>query len=186
MSTVFDLLKQHREVEDARRLLCHILGLNDAGYLSHKDDFVSPENERCFLEGIRKLKAHVPLQYITHTAPFFGRDFYVDESVLIPRFDTEIVLQEALNTCKSGTVLDLCTGSGCIGITMKLENPEYDVLCSDISEKALHVAKKNAEKLNAEVSFSKGDLFENIKERFYMIVSNPPYISEEEMKTLEP
>ena len=115
-------------------------------------------------------------------------DFFVDENTLIPRQDTEILVEEVIkiaNKMMKPKILDLCTGSGIIAISLKKYIPNAEVTGIDISEKALDVANKNAQKLNTEVKFLKSDLFENIgKNKFDIIVSNPPYIKKEEIKKL--
>ncbi|MDD7393543.1 MAG: peptide chain release factor N(5)-glutamine methyltransferase [Eubacteriales bacterium] len=129
----------------------------------------------------------VPVQYLTNRAFFFGREFYVDERVLIPRFDTETLVDVALPLAdESSEVLDLCCGSGCIGLSLALEK-NCSVTLADVSEDALDVCRINAEKTGAKnVSFIKHDVFsDEIRGLFDVIVCNPPYISADEMKTLD-
>ena len=162
----------------------------DKSFLMVHDDYLLHDDEiikiNTFVE--RRIKGE-PLQYIIDEQYFFGRKFYVDENVLIPRADTEILIEEILNEVPKTSnlkILDLCTGSGCIAITLKKERLDLDVFAGDISEKALNVAKKNAEILNADVKFIKSDLFDNISEQdFDVIVSNPPYIESENCKGLD-
>ena len=115
-------------------------------------------------------------------------DFYVDENVLIPRPDTEILVEEVIKISKKidrPKVLDLCTGSGAIAISIAKNVPSADVYAVDISEKALGVAKKNAHRLGANVKFIKSDLFKELKKtKFDVIVSNPPYIKKEDIPFL--
>ena len=120
-----------------------------------------------------------PLQYITNKQEFMGLDFYVDENVLIPQPDTEILVCEVLDICKSSdvsSILDICTGSGAIGISIAKNVSGAVVSASDISTAALSVAKRNALSNNVDVNFIESDMFENIHEKFDIIVSNPPYI----------
>lgn len=183
------------------------------------------------LEGVLKQREQrVPLQYLMNECEFMGYDFYVDERVLIPRQDTECLVelavesirteklyrkQKILNSktdsigsgsepvsAKNGSndadggkvnlelqqmkVLDLCTGSGCIGISVSKLCPDTEVTLADISEGALAVAGKNAENLKADVSLVQGNLFENIEGRFDYILSNPPYIPSEVIEGLMP
>ena len=130
-----------------------------------------------------------PLQYILREAPFFGHDFYVDRHVLIPRPETELLCEwasEVLSCEKQPQVLDLCCGSGCLGISLKLRKPSAAVTCSDISADALDVAKLNAFRLNADVSFLQSDLFADVPDGlFNLIVSNPPYIPSSQCGTLQ-
>lgn len=126
-----------------------------------------------------------PLWYVTGSADFYGREFFVDESVLIPRPETEELVENALKAIKDGDkVLDLCTGSGAIAVTVAKES-KAEVYASDISAAALATAKKNAENLDANVTFIESDMFENIDGKFDVIISNPPYISEKDMKNLQ-
>ncbi len=128
-----------------------------------------------------------PLQYILGTQPFMGFDFFVSPAALIPRFDTEILAQQALKRLRGGmTALDLCTGTGAIGISLKLIKPNIDVTLADISRDALTLAKRNADALGADVEFIEGDLFAPLAGRtFDMIICNPPYIRTDELPALQ-
>lgn len=135
-------------------------------------------------QAVKKRIKHIPLGYIFGKAYFYGREFEVDKNVLIPRQDTEILVERLIldvnnfqnQTFKKAKILDIGTGSGAIAITVQKET-QAEVMAVDISEKALAVAKTNAEKLKAKVEFKKSDLFDNVKgEKFDFIVSNPPYI----------
>ncbi|MBC1922630.1 peptide chain release factor N(5)-glutamine methyltransferase [Listeria grayi] len=138
------------------------------------------------LQDLDRYLAGEPIQYILKTAPFFGYDFYVDNHVLIPRPETEELVYKALETAKKTgfrKVLDICTGSGVIGITMKKELPELTVTLSDISPEALQVSKKNAQQLGAEVRCIETDVadyFVDNCEKYQLIIANPPYIAEHE------
>ena len=126
-----------------------------------------------------------PLQYILGNVEFFGRKINVDKGVLIPRFETELLVDKCLPLIsKKSKILDLCCGSGAIGITVKLEK-ECEVVASDISEKALNVAKKNAKRLEANIKFIKSDLFQAINTKFDGIICNPPYIKSSEISELQ-
>lgn len=133
-----------------------------------------------------------PLQYILKTVPFFHCEIEVSPSVLIPRPETEqlvemIVKELEGQELKGKRLLDLCAGSGCIAIALKKALPDLEVFASDICEKALNLAKKNATQNGVEVGFVQSDLFENLQEKhFDFLVSNPPYVSEEEFLSLEP
>lgn len=157
-------------------------------------------------EVLLKREQRVPLQYLMGECEFMGFDFSVDERVLIPRQDTECLVELAVedirniktqNRCEFNNaedqkneqkvkVLDLCTGSGCIGISVKKLCQNTEVTLADISEGALAVAKKNAENLNANVTLIRGNLFENIEGRFDYILSNPPYIPSPVIQGLMP
>lgn len=167
------------------------------------DEINDKEAEERYKELISKRKEHVPLQYLLGTQEFMGYTFKVTPDVLIPRADTETVLEEVLlkvpqtlknlevllkvpQTLKNLKILDLCTGSGCIAISLALIlNPEV-CIGTDISEKALKIAKANGENLAPMVKFIQSDLFENVTGSYDLIISNPPYITTEECKKLMP
>lgn len=132
-------------------------------------------------ENLEKLKNNYPIQYIIGYVDFFGYKIYVDENTLIPRYETEYLVEKTLNYIKkykfeNPKILDLCTGTGCIGLTLKKELPNSDITLSDISLKALKIANKNKNNLNVDVSIIESDLFKNIKNKFDIIISNPPYV----------
>ena len=137
---------------------------------------------------IEKLMKYEPVQYVTGKADFYGRDFIVTRDVLIPRNETEELEMRILNDykCFEGErldVLDIGTGSGCIAITLSLENPRFRVMAIDNSEKALEVAAMNASRLSAAVEFAKDDILNPVvvnKRKFDIIISNPPYVTESE------
>ena len=139
---------------------------------------------------LKQREQRVPLQYLMGECEFMGYDFYVDERVLIPRQDTECLVELAVESIRKKSikvkVLDLCTGSGCIGISVAKLCPDTEVTLADISDGALSVAKKNAQNLDADVTLIKGNLFENIEGRFDYILSNPPYIPSEVIEGLMP
>lgn len=142
-----------------------------------------------FISRIEKRKKHIPLQYIINKQNFYGLDLYVNESVLIPRYDTENIVDcivKDFEGSKDISVLDLCTGSGCIAISLK-KNGFEKVFALDISDKALEVAKHNAYIHNADITFIKSDLYKELPNdiRFDLIVSNPPYIRSGEIEKLD-
>ena len=172
----------------ARLLLQYILK-KPRQYLIVYDNKEITEKEKWeYFVNIEKLTQGIPLQHITHTQEFMKMDFFVNEDVLIPRPDTEILVEEVIKIAKNmknPVILDLCTGSGAIGISIAKNVQNAKVYATDISEKALEVAKQNAENLNAKVKFIKSDLFEKIdKMKFDIIVSNPPYIKKEDIHYL--
>lgn len=141
-----------------------------------------------FKSQIERLMQNEPAQYIAGKAPFFGRTFTVNDQVLIPENETEELVEWVLTEFDERPlkVLDLGTGSGVIGITLKLERPNWNVTASDISAAALEVATLNANDLNAEVEFIQSDIFTNLAEqKFDLVVSNPPYIGEEERDEMD-
>lgn len=141
-----------------------------------------PEDK--YEEGIRQYKEGKPLQYIVGTAPFYDLTLKVNKDVLIPRFETEYLVEKTINYAKKYfsnkiNILDIGTGSGAIAISLK-KHLDSNVTASDISAKALEKAKENAINNNAKITFIKSDIFENIKGKFDIIISNPPYIAYDE------
>lgn len=171
------------------RLLQKVLK-KDKQYLIINDNVdLQEKDEKKFKEYIQKIKLGTPLQYITNSQSFMNIDFYVDENVLIPQPDTEVLVEEIIaisKKTKANNILDLCTGSGAIGISIAKYIKNAKVVMSDISTEALKIAKKNAilNKVDDKCSFIKSDLFENIDSKFDIIVSNPPYIETEEIEKL--
>ena len=151
---------------------------------------MNPEQEKAYLDLTEKRCQRMPLQYLTGEQEFMGLPFAVNEHVLIPRQDTEVLVEEAIQILKNrmpdAEVLDLCTGSGCIGISIQSFCPDTKVTGADISKEALQVAKHNALQNQVPVSFVHSDLFSEISGRFDMIVSNPPYIPSNVIDTLMP
>lgn len=146
-------------------------------YYMHMEDDVSEDLLKEYELAIKKRAEHIPLQYIVGETEFMGLKFKVNSNVLIPRQDTETLVEEALKVVKPGMkILDMCTGSGCIIISI-LHNVEgVNGYAADISKQAINVAKENAKLNEVPVLFERSDLFENITESFDVIVSNPPYI----------
>ena len=164
---------------DSFELLSAINGMTRTFYLVNGDSMLSEENFLLYEEYIDKRAAHVPLQHILGKAYFYGYEFEVNEDVLIPRPDTEVLVGEVIKVTRNGdNILDMCTGSGCIGITLAKKFPESRVLGVDVSEKALKVAQKNKHNLEA-------DNFEHVDEMYDVIVSNPPYIPIKVIETLQ-
>lgn len=202
-------------IEDAsiicRQLLSYSLNKDKQYLVINADEEISKNIYNTFQDYLQKIIDGYPLQYITHSQEFMGLNFYVDENVLIPQPDTEILVENVLEICtkikqeqcleedkltgikldmrdrnNKIKILDLCTGSGAIAISLKNILKEHiEIYASDISEKALEVAEKNSKLNQTEINFIKSDLFENIAENnFDIIVSNPPYIRTETIKTL--
>ena len=172
----------------ARLLLQYVLKKTRQYLIVYDNEEVGKKEQWEYFVNIDKLTKGVPLQHITHTQEFMKMDFYVDEHVLIPRPDTEILVEEVINIAKKmdkPKILDLCTGSGAIAISIAKNVPNAEVYAIDISEKALNVASKNAQRLETKVKFIKSDLFKNLKNmKFDIIVSNPPYIKKEDIQYL--
>ena len=174
---------------DARLLLEYICGTNRNDLLVHGERTVEQEQSELYLRYLAERAKRIPLQHITGIQDFMGLTFQVNEHVLIPRQDTEILVEEVLRELHDGMrILDMCTGSGCILISLLHYSNEGVGVGADISENALSVAKENAEKIlkGAEVSFCQSDLFENITGKYDVIVSNPPYIRSDVIPTLMP
>ena len=129
-----------------------------------------------YREMLEKRSRRIPLEYLTNETEFMGLPFYVNEHVLIPRQDTECLVEEVLRVSEGKEVLDLCCGSGCIGISLAALGRCKSVMLADISEEALYVSRKNARKNRVSVEIVQSDLFSRIRGTFDIIVSNPPYI----------
>lgn len=163
---------------DAEYLLAHVLSLPRLNMLADKRRALTPGQEAAYGALLARRETREPLQYILGEQSFMGFSFKTDRRALIPRNDTEVLCEEALRYIGPGdSVLDLCTGSGCLAVAIKKLRPGAVVTASDVSEEALSLARENAQALGAEVRFLKGDLFAPFRgERFHVIVSNPPYV----------
>lgn len=165
-------------------LFSHCFQMERSQFFLHSDDEAEKEKRAIFEDLVEKRGKHMPLEHLTHHTEFMGLPFFVDENVLIPRQDTECLVEEVLKVCQGKEVLDMCTGSGCIGISLAKMGHCNSVTLADISEKALSVAERNAKENDVEVSICHSDLFENIQGEFDIIVSNPPYIATAEIDNL--
>lgn len=172
---------------DAWMLLEMAMKIDRNFYYMHMNDEITGEQLAEYESVLKKRAEHIPLQYIIGETEFMGLPFKVNSSVLIPRQDTETLVEEALKVAKPGMkVLDMCTGSGCIIISILHHGKELEGYASDISRHAINVAKENAKQNHVAVSFETGDLFDHIKGKYDIIVSNPPYIRTEEIAKLMP
>ena len=196
---------------DAQELFCYLTGMDKVTLFLKANEEVDPETEEKYMELIKRRAQRIPLQHITGVQEFMGHTFKVSPDVLIPRQDTETLVTEAARAIQSGSrenltfmeklkgskeweVLDLCCGSGAIGISLAKICSNVKVTASDISEAALAIAEENAKNLRVRAKFVKGDMFAPHKgKKFDMIVSNPPYIRtnmisilQEEVKVHEP
>lgn len=170
---------------DAWYLLEYAAHCTKNEYFLRPEKEVLPQEKQLYRTLIRKRSAHIPLQYLTGSQEFMGLSFFVDENVLIPRQDTEILVEEAIRALGSGMrVLDVCTGSGCILLSLLKLCAGLEGTGTDLSEKALQVAGENARRLGVEASFVQGDLFEPVSGKYDCIVSNPPYIASREVDAL--
>lgn len=185
----------------ARMALDMRFGLSLTDVLCGKVNDLSAEDTRLLEEIVRRLETGEPVQYVLGEAPFCGRNFHVEPGVLIPRPETEMLLPLICKAAKASpsspvTILDIGTGSGCIAITASLKLPEAQVTAWDISDKALHIAQNNAERLGARVTFEKQNALTAAEDytdntfpgsrQYDIIVSNPPYIAERERKNMAP
>ena len=172
---------------DAWLLLEAVLGCTRNDLFMRPEMELSKEQEEKLQEFLEKRISRIPLQQILGVQYFCGLPFRVTEDVLCPRQDTEVLVEEAMKRIRPGArILDLCTGSGCILLSLLYLTKGCQGTGSDLSGKALEVAGDNAKNLGIDCELIRGDLFENIKERFDMIVSNPPYIATKEIATLMP
>ena len=187
------LRRQGKEESLARFLLMYILDENSQQFTNNISEQLTKEKEELYFSLIDKhIEKNVPLSHLAGFEYFYDRKFKVTKDVLSPRMETEELIYKVIEYIKSINknnikILDLCTGSGIIGITLRkeLEFKPLEVVASDISEEALKVAKENAIMNKAEVKFIQSDIFENINEKFDIIVSNPPYIAYNDKITME-
>ena len=172
-----------REV-DVWLLAEQFLKVTKEDYLKNPD--ITVTDTKAFEDAVAMRADHIPLQHITGVQNFCGFDFKVDERALVPRFDTEVLVEKVSDYVKDNEmrILDMCTGTGCIAIALDKMCENAKVVASDISEEALALATENNEKLGANVEFVKSDLFDEIGGLFDVIVSNPPYIKTDEIEEL--
>lgn len=172
---------------DAWLLLESVCGINRTYYYSHMEEAMTMEQQSEYEIAIRKRAERIPLQYITGEQEFMGLNFKVNSNVLIPRQDTETLVEEALKICQPGMkLLDLGTGSGCIVISLMKNAHGMTAAGSDISKQALLVAKENGRIHDVDIEWIRSNLYENISGRFDLIVSNPPYIMQADILDLMP
>lgn len=169
--------KTHKNLRlDAELILLEALGKSDRTFLvGHGDYKLSVAELKKADELFLRRKNGEPLAYIFGFKEFYGRRFLVDKNVLIPRPETEEII-EIIKKLKPKRILDVGTGSGCVAVTLKLENPEAEVFAVDVSGSALKKAKENAENFSADVNFLKSDLLDRVDENFDVIVANLPYV----------
>lgn len=172
-----------REV-DVWLLAEHFLKVTKEDYLKNPD--ITVTDTKAFEDAVAMRTDHIPLQHITGVQNFCGFDFKVDERALVPRFDTEVLVEKVSDYVKDNEmrILDMCTGTGCIAIALDKMCEHAKVVASDILEEALALATENNEKLGANVEFVKSDLFDEIGGLFDVIISNPPYIKTDEIEEL--
>lgn len=209
----YELLSKHNVPDykvDGDLLWQYASGMDKSSMLLERNKEIPEELADNFMDIIKKRCSRYPLQYITGVQNFMGYDFATSENVLIPRQDTEILVEQALNILdgKRGTwlsettdikhdwisdndlhtirVLDLCCGTGCIGLSLKLLKPDIELTLADISDAAIDIAGRNARSHNIDCNIIQSDLFQNIDDGYDMIVSNPPYIKSQVIDELMP
>jgi release factor glutamine methyltransferase len=179
--------EKNKEIEACKLLLLELSGLSSSAFFLNIKHEMDENLESLFFEKLNQyIEYDIPVQHLIGYAYFFGRKIIVSEHVLIPRPETEMLVELVLYEYdsffenKDVKVLDLGTGSGCIGLTLSLEEPKMDVTISDISDDALKVAQNNKINLESKARIIQSDLFDSIEEKFDIIVSNPPYIPQHE------
>lgn len=179
---------------DAELIVAQALGIDRVKVIVGGERSLAPAELESIRALFRRRRTSEPVAYLRGEREFYGRPFRVDKRVLVPRPDTEILVEVALNRMRghdlSARVLDLCTGSGCVAVTLKLERPTISVDATDLSPDALAVARDNAHRLGAiwNVRFAEGDLFAPLGDpspRYDLITANPPYIATSEIETLQ-
>lgn len=182
--------KKHLHKTQAEMLLASLLNVNSLELLLMLEKKVSDDIVSEYQNKVLMLKENVPIQYVIGNVNFYGNIFKVNKSVLIPRFETEELVENTINLIKEYfnypiKVIDLGCGSGCIGLTLKKKLDNCSVTLLDISHEALEVAKENARLLNLDVSFIESDMWQNVSSKYDVIISNPPYIrNNEEIESL--
>lgn len=169
---------------ETKMLISKVTNYDSLEIINYLHEQLTQDQEDLFKKLVLSRKNNIPVQYITNSVNFYGIDLYVNESVLIPRFETEELVENTLQILSkefvNPKVLDLCCGSGAIGIAIKKKMPSAKVSMSDISNKAIEVSNINKNKYNLDINVIESDLFENINDKFDCIISNPPYIKEDE------
>lgn len=175
----------------ARMLMQFVLNKSRQEIIVHDQEILLKSKEKQYFEAIKKLREGIPLEHITHQKEFMRLNFFVNEDVLIPRQDTEVLVEEVIKIAKkinAKKILDLCTGSGAIAISLAKYIENSEITAIDISHQALQIAKKNAinNQVENQITFVESNLFENLSfGKYDMIVSNPPYIKKEMIKKLD-
>lgn len=172
---------------EAELIMAHFLDLSRFDLYLKFENELSQDEVNALREAVLSRAKHKPLQYITQKVHFYNGIFYVNENVLIPRPETELMVEKILiDHPEARKILDIGTGSGAIAIALAMENKNINISAIDISWEALEIAKKNAKLNQVEIDFLQSDLFDKVTDKFDLIVSNPPYISERDYQDLEP
>lgn len=186
--TVEDLLffaKGYIHSDHAKILIAELLGCNPLELLNHLEEEVPEEKVELLKKEIKALEENIPLQYVLGHINFYGNDFYIDERVLIPRFETEELVENTIKYINKYfpepvDIIDLGTGSGVIGLTLEKKVSTKSVDLIDISKEALEVTHINCEKLSSKANIIESDMFSSVEKKYDVIISNPPYIKTEE------
>lgn len=186
--TVEDLLffaKGHIHSDHAKILIAELLGCNPLELLNHLEEEVPEEKVELLKKEIKALEENIPLQYVLGHINFYGNDFYIDERVLIPRFETEELVENTIKYINKYfpepvDIIDLGTGSGVIGLTLEKKVSTKSVDLIDISKEALEVTHINCEKLSSKANIIESDMFSSVEKKYDVIISNPPYIKTKE------
>lgn len=195
MTTIAELRRTLRARATAARtdprdvdlLLSRRLVRSQAWILAHGEESITPEDSGWIDEQLRRRFEGEPIQYILGSCEFYGREFRVDPRVLIPRPETELLVESVLlRAPRHARVVDVGTGSGCIAITLKLERPDLQIVATDLSAGAIDVARSNAFALGAEIAFVRSDLTSALGRPLDVIVSNPPYVPATDLPQLQP
>ena len=178
--------KKYLHTSMVKMLISRVTGIDTLDQLNNLSYKFNDKEEKEFKGLIDAVKNNKPIQYVLGSVNFYGLELVVNENVLIPRFETEELVENTIKLINSKfkdkklNILDLCTGSGAIGLRLKKEYPNNDITLSDISAKALMVASENSEKLELPVKIINSDLFDKIDDKYDVIISNPPYIRDDE------
>ena len=187
--TVLELIeygKKYISPHQTNLLLSYILDYENLDLATHLEDEVSMEVVNIYKKKVEQVANNIPIQYVIGKVNFYGYEFLVNENVLIPRFETEELVENTIKyidkifNSKKISIVDLGSGSGNIGITLKKKIPSANVTCVDISLDALNVAKENAKRLECDINFTESDMLDFINDKFDVIISNPPYIALDE------
>ena len=186
--TIEELLifgKSHCHSDHAKILLGELIGLNPLELLNHLNDLVSLDKVNLYKQEVLALEEGKPLQYVQKNVNFYGNNFYIDERCLIPRFETEELVENTIKYIEKYfpnpvDIIDLGTGSGVIGLTLEKKVSTNSVDLVDISKEALEVTKINKDNLNSKANLIESDFFNNINNKYDVIISNPPYIKDNE------
>ena len=186
--TIEELLvfgKSHIHKTQAEMLLAILLNVNSLELLLMLDKMIDEDKCNKYKEQVLMVKENVPIQYVIGNVDFYGNKFIVNKNVLIPRFETEELVENTIKIIQENflnpvNIIDLGCGSGCIGLSLKKKLDNVNVTLLDISKEALDVAKENAKLLNLDVNFILSDMWDNVEGKYDVVISNPPYIRNDE------